>query len=119
VSDRPRLSHAYLTVTDLASARAFWSELVGLEMLIDGDEYLRLGGGGGFSVGMERTQEGVPPEVELVLRVDDVDAIHERLTAAGIDCSTPETMPWGARHIWLRDPDGHPVSIYSSSDEAK
>jgi catechol 2,3-dioxygenase-like lactoylglutathione lyase family enzyme len=66
---------------------------------------------------MERTQEADPPELELVIRVADLDATDERLQVGLIDSfGPPEDMPWGARHIWLRDPDGHLVSMYSSSD---
>lgn len=117
MTDRARLSHLYATVTDLARARAFWTEVLGLEVLVNGGEYLRVGGEGGFSMGMETAQEGDAPELEVVLRVADVDATYERLQVQGIECfGPPEEMPWGARHIWLRDPDGHSISIYSSSD---
>ena len=117
VTDRARLSHLYATVSDLGRARAFWTEVLGLELLVDGDEYLRVGGEGGFSMGIERAKEGDAPELEAVVRVADVVATYERLQAQGIECfGPPEDMPWGARHIWLRDPDGHLISIYSSSD---
>jgi catechol 2,3-dioxygenase-like lactoylglutathione lyase family enzyme len=74
VSGRARLSHAYATVGDLAAARAFWTDLIGLEVLVDDDEYLRLGGGGGYTMGMERTTDGDAPELEVVVRVADDDA---------------------------------------------
>jgi lactoylglutathione lyase len=118
VTDRARLSHLYATVSDLGRARAFWTEVLGLELLVDGDEYLRVGGERGFSMGIERAEEGDQPELEAVVRVADVDATYERLQAQGIECfGPPEDMPWRARHIWLRDPDGHLISIYSSSDQ--
>jgi catechol 2,3-dioxygenase-like lactoylglutathione lyase family enzyme len=118
VKEKARLSHAYATVSDLAAARAFWTDLIGLEVVIDDGEYLRLGGAGGYSMGMERAEEGDAPELEVVVRVPDVDAAYERLRTAGIECGGPPAdMPWGARHIWLRDPDGHLISIYSSSGE--
>ena len=117
VTDQARLSHLYATVSDLARARAFWTQVLGLEVLVDGDEYLRVGGEGGFSMGMERVEEGGGPELEAVVRVADVDATYDRLQVQGIECfGPPEDMPWGARHIWLRDPDGHLISIYSSPD---
>lgn len=113
-----RLNHLYATVGDLAAALAFWTDLIGLEVLVDDDEYLRLGGAGGYAMGMERVGDGDAPELEVVVRVPDVDAAYERLHAAGVECGgPPEEMPWGARHIWLRDLDGHLISIYSSSDE--
>jgi catechol 2,3-dioxygenase-like lactoylglutathione lyase family enzyme len=117
VTEEARLNHLYATVSDLARARAFWTKVVGLEVLLDDDEYLRLGGAGGFTMGMERAEEGDAPELEVVVRVADVDATYERLQAAGVECyGPPEDMPWAARHVWLRDPDGHLISIYSSAD---
>ena len=121
MSGAPRLSHLFVTVADLKVSRAFWTEKIGLEVLVEDDEYLRVGGGDGFTMGIERAAPGEDLEVEVVVRVADVDATYERLLAAGITCdSPPQEMPWGARHIWLRDPDGRRISLYSSTaDGAK
>lgn len=111
----PGLSHLFVTVADLTEARRFWTEVIGLDVMVEDDEYLRVGGGGGFSMGIERAADGDVPEVEVVVRVPDVDASYARLLALGIACDgPPEEMPWGARHIWLRGPDGRRVSLYSS-----
>ena len=111
----PGLNHLFVTVADVAEARRFWTEVIGLEVLVEDDKYLRVGGGGGFSMGIERAADGAEPEVEVVVRVPDVDASYERLLALGIVCDgPPEEMPWGARHIWLRGPDGRRISLYSS-----
>lgn len=118
VKQKSRLSHVYGTFSDLPAARRFWVDLIGLEVLVDGEEYVRLGSSGGYSLGMEQAPEGEAPELEIVVRVPDVDAAYERLQGAGVETGgPPEDMAWGARHIWLRDPDGHLISIYSSSDE--
>lgn len=40
--------------------------------------------------------------------VEDVDAVHERCVAQGLDIAWPPTdMPWGAREMHVRHPDGH------------
>jgi catechol 2,3-dioxygenase-like lactoylglutathione lyase family enzyme len=117
VSNESRLSHLFSTVGDLAAARAFWTEAIGLQVVLEDDEYVRVAGDGGFTMGIERARDGEQPGVEVVVRVTDVDAAYQRLVAAGIECDgPPRDMPWGARHIWLRDPDGRPVSIYSATD---
>jgi catechol 2,3-dioxygenase-like lactoylglutathione lyase family enzyme len=119
VSDDAHLSHLFVTVGDLDAARAFWIGTIGLEVLVDEDGYVRVGGEGGFTMGIERVPDGEAPAVEVVVRVADVDAVYERLTSMGAPCDgPPREMPWGARHIWLRDPDGRPVSIFSSPDQA-
>ena len=121
MSDAARLSHLFVTVADLAVSRAFWTKAIGLEVLVEDGEYVRVGGEGGFTMGIEQAAPPETPEVEVVVRVADVDATYERLRAAGIECdSPPQEMPWGARHIWLRDPDGRRISLYSSTaDGAK
>jgi catechol 2,3-dioxygenase-like lactoylglutathione lyase family enzyme len=109
------LSHLFLHTGDVDAARRFWVHLLGLEALLDDGGYLRIGGGKGFHAGIER---GEPPErTELVVRVDDVDAAVERLRAAGVDVEDAADQRWGARHPWLRDPDGRPVSIYTALDD--
>jgi catechol 2,3-dioxygenase-like lactoylglutathione lyase family enzyme len=113
----PRFSHLFLFVSDLERSRRFYADLLGLEVLMKEPGYLRLGGGGGFHIGME---QGDPERVgaagvELEIEVDDVDAEFTRLSAAGVDFEGPAAdQPWGARHAWFTDPDGYRMSIWSS-----
>ena len=40
--------------------------------------------------------------------VDDVDAVHARCVANGVEVAWPPTdMPWGVREMHVRHPDGH------------
>jgi catechol 2,3-dioxygenase-like lactoylglutathione lyase family enzyme len=44
--------------------------------------------------------------------VDDVDEVHERCVAAGIEITWPPTdEPWGVREMHVRHPDGHVFRI--------
>jgi catechol 2,3-dioxygenase-like lactoylglutathione lyase family enzyme len=43
----------------------------------------------------------------IYIRPDDIDAIHTRLTTAGIPCTEVTTTDYGAREFFLRDPDGY------------
>ena len=112
-----RLSHLFVRVSNLERTRAWYVDLLGLEVLVDEPEYLRVGGGGGFAIGFEA---GPPGEVgavgiEVVVEVDDVDRRYEELVAAGARADEPPgDQEWGARHAWLRDPDGYRVSIFSA-----
>jgi catechol 2,3-dioxygenase-like lactoylglutathione lyase family enzyme len=48
--------------------------------------------------------------------VDDVDRVHERLTADAVVTdvvSGPTTMPWGNRSLLFRDPDGNLVNFFA------
>jgi uncharacterized glyoxalase superfamily protein PhnB len=50
----------------------------------------------------------------LEFEVEDVDAVVERIEAAGMTIVMPTTlMPWGNRSLLLRDPDGNLVNIFS------
>ncbi len=48
----------------------------------------------------------------FIVWVDDVDAVHARLVAAGVRPQFPPSdAPWGERYFHVRDPAGHEVSI--------
>ena len=48
----------------------------------------------------------------LILHVDDVDAVHARALAAGLQPEAPpRDAEWGERYFHVTDPDGHEVSI--------
>jgi catechol 2,3-dioxygenase-like lactoylglutathione lyase family enzyme len=115
---KPHLTHLFMEVGDLQRAKWFWTEAVGLQLLEHRGPYIAVGGNGGFAIGIE---QGAPGTVsadgpELTLRVDDVDAVAMRLRDLGIEIEeSPADQPWGARHAWLRDPDGRRMSIYSAA----
>ncbi len=116
---RPHLSHLFVSVLDLQATHRFYVGLLGLEVLEGGPGggYMRLGGGGGFHIGFEAIPAAAVPTdgIEIVIRVEDVDALYERLVVAGVAVEVPPAdQAWGARHLWLRDPTGYRVSIYST-----
>jgi uncharacterized glyoxalase superfamily protein PhnB len=55
------------------------------------------------------------------LRVDDVDAVRERIAALPVEIVLePTDMPWGNRSMILRDPDGGLVNLFTPvTPEAK
>ena len=115
-----QLSHLFVSVRDLAATHRFYVEQLGLEALMGGPDqgYMRLGGGGGFHIGFEAIPSAATPTrgIEIVLRVDDVDVVYGRLVAAGVEVDGPPVdQEWGARHIWLQDPTGYRVSVYSAA----
>lgn len=53
-----------------------------------------------------------PVRTMLNLRVDDIDAAHRRLAAAGVSFSRePEREPWGGRIATFADPDGNALQL--------
>jgi glyoxylase I family protein len=111
-----RLSHLFLYVSDLAQSRRFYTELLGLRVLLEEKGYVRVGVPDGLHIGME---VGKPWQIgahgiEMNLEVDDVDAWTRRLREAGIQIDQgPSDMPWGARHAFFQDPDGYRLSIFT------
>ena len=107
-----------MPVRSLDEARRLYVDLLGLEVLVDEGAYVRIGGGGGFHMGVEQEPAGEVKQADIVVRVDDVDAVVERLREAGVDVTDPEDQEWGARHAWLHDADGRPISIYTPTTPA-
>jgi hypothetical protein len=53
--------------------------------------------------------------VWMSIWVDDVDAVHRRCLAQSLDVTWPPTdMPWNAREMHVRHPDGHVFRITQS-----
>ena len=51
----------------------------------------------------------------LEFEVDDADVECERMVAAGAQVvKPPTTQAWGRRSVWLRDPDGNIVNLYTN-----
>ena len=114
-----RLSHVFLLTSDVGAMHRLLVDVIGLEVLVDEGDYLRVGGGGGFHLGIEQGDPSPPNEVELAIEVDDVDAAYQRATAAGVQFVAPPTdAEWGARHAWFTDHDGRRMSIFTPAPSA-
>lgn len=51
--------------------------------------------------------------LRLYFEVRELDKLCARLAARGVKFDQmPKDMPWGWRHAYLRDPDGHELSLY-------
>jgi len=47
-----------------------------------------------------------------IFYVDDVDAMHRAIVAAGLTPDfDPRDAPWGERYFHITDPDGHEISF--------
>jgi glyoxylase I family protein len=138
------IDHAGITVASVTAALVFYRDLLGLRVTDEGEDSgpeldaitgltgvriryaeLDLGGGQLLEVvqfvpteGSRLSQRPVDPGAShLALRVDDVDAICERLAGAGVTLlgrPTTITAPgaWlGARCVYVEDPDGRAVEL--------
>jgi hydroxymethylpyrimidine/phosphomethylpyrimidine kinase len=58
---------------------------------------------------MDTRAEGL----RLYFEVNGLDAFCDALAAKGVAFDQmPKDMPWGWKHAYLRDPDGHEISLY-------
>ena len=105
-----------LRPVDLERSLRFYGDTLGLKV------YREYGSGAGRGVvffiggGYLEITGGAPPvdvdKLSLWLQVPDLDEVHTRLAAAGVDIVTrPERKPWGLDEMWIRDPDGLTIVV--------
>ncbi len=119
-----------LFVRDVDAAIAFYTGVLGFELVREEPGYssLRRGGvilglgpisklpeeGGYFTRDIAELRRGLG--VEIVLEVDDLDAYHARVLASGHPVSKPlRELPWGLRDFRIIDPDGYYLRITSQT----
>ena len=51
--------------------------------------------------------DGKPARPWIGVWVDDVDAMHRRVTDAGVEADAPEDKPYGVRMLNVTDPEGN------------
>jgi lactoylglutathione lyase len=106
---------------------AFYEKTFGLTVeFVAGDSYAQLDTGPtklafasyalgekNFEGGVRRAESsGQPPNVEITLVADDVDAAFARALAGGCSpLATPEDKPQGQRVAYVRDPFGTLVEL--------
>jgi catechol 2,3-dioxygenase-like lactoylglutathione lyase family enzyme len=116
-------NHAMIYTRDAARAVEFYSGRLGFKVI---DEfrhngllvYVRLVAPRGDStIALHLLEPGktLPDNegVRLYFEVKNLAVFCKFLEAAGIAFdSPPKLMPWGWQHAYLRDPDGHELSLY-------
>ena len=115
-------NHAMVYSVDVRRALGFYRDLLGFKLV---DEFrhedipvyarLRAPGGDG-TIALHLAGPGTPlasEGVRLYFEIRDVDEFCRKLRAKGFYITQmPRMMPWGWRHAYLNDPDGHEISIY-------
>lgn len=106
------LSAVTLGVTDMAASCEFYVTL-GFALLYGGPTapFTSFGIGPAFLnlQAVDHTEVGWG---RFIVHVDDVDAMHLRVLAAGyVPTTAPTDAPWGERYFHVHDPDGHEVSF--------
>lgn len=117
-----QFNHAMLYVSDAERALRFYRDLLGFKVVSAMDGYARVRAPRGsatiglheYGHGQNRARRGAMGH-RLYFEVADLDAFCARLKQRGVKFEQmPEDMPWGWRHAYLDDPDGHPLSLYKA-----
>lgn len=115
-------NHAMVYAADVRRALSFYRDLLGFKLV---DEFrhedipvyarLRAPAGDG-TIALHLAGPGTPlasDGVRLYFEIREVDDFCRKLQAKGFYITQmPRMMPWGWRHAYLNDPDGHEISIY-------
>ncbi len=109
-----------LYTRDLERSLGFYRDRLGFRVV---DEYPRSyarlvapRGGGTIAIHVLEPGQWLDPSrggVRLYFEVRQLAALCRRLAADGVVFTAPpKRMPWGWQHAYLRDPDGHELSLY-------
>ncbi|MBW8481393.1 VOC family protein [Actinomadura parmotrematis] len=87
--------------------------LLGFEEVMDHGWVVALASPGG-QLGFVTADRTAPAVPDLSIEVDDVDAVHATLRAAGAEIVHPlQDEEWGVRRFFVRDPNGRILNILS------
>lgn len=99
---------------DVAAARRFYGDLLGLDLLMDMGWIATYGSPAEMSVQISFATQGGSdtPVPDISIEVDDLDAALERVREAGFPIEYgPVDEPWRVRRFYTRDPFGKLVNI--------
>ena len=115
-------NHAMLYVRDVERGLTFYRDLLGFKLIEDfhyekKPVYARLrapGGDGTIALHQVGPENSVLSDgVRLYFEVRGLDDFCRNLQQKGFHMTQlPRMMPWGWRHAYLNDPDGHEISLY-------
>lgn len=105
---------ANIASPDVTKAKAFYADILGLDLLMDHGWIATYGNAAKMSVQVSIASEGgsgtdVP---DLSIEIDDLDEALARVKKAGIKLVYgPAEEPWGVRRFYIRDPFGKLLNI--------
>ncbi|BAB51064.1 VOC family protein [Mesorhizobium japonicum] len=107
---------ANIETQDVAAAKRFYQDVLGLDVLMDQGWIATYGSEEKMQVQVSLMAQGGSgtPVPDLSIEVDDVEAALRGMKAAGFAIEYgPADEPWGVRRFYVRDPLGRLVNILS------
>ena len=105
---------ANVATADLDAVRAFYGDVLGLDLLMDLEFFVTYGSDDTMRVQIGAGTQGGSgtPVPDISIEVDDLDDALERLEAAGVPIEYgPVEEAWGVRRFFVRDPAGKLINI--------
>ncbi|WP_246835492.1 VOC family protein [Micromonospora sp. MH33] len=103
-----------LATEDIATATAFYVEVLGFEVVMDMGWIVTLSDRTNPKAQLSlMTHDATAPVIpDVSVEVDDVDAAHQAARNAGAEIVHPLTdEPWGVRRFFMRDPNGKVINV--------
>ena len=121
-ADKLSFNHAMIYAKDVERAMTFYRDMLGFKLIEDfryegKPVYARMhapGGDGTIALHQAGPDSPVSSDgVRLYFEIRELDDFCRKLQQKGFYITKmPQMMPWGWRHAYLNDPDGHEISLY-------
>jgi len=125
--DKLSFNHAMIYLKDVGGGIDFYRRWLGFKLIEDfrhegRSVYARLrapGGDGTIALHQAGPGASVASDgVRLYFEVRDLDDFCQNLRRRGFYFTQlPQMMPWGWRHAYLNDPEGHEISLYWAGEQ--
>ena len=122
----PHVGYAILVSDQLPALRHFYTELLGLDVIEERPDYIKLDAGSIFLALRQPNRSYDRPAVrgfvQLAFPTDKagIDQWAHSLEEAGVEILEPPTnQPWGHRTLFAADPDGNLIEFYTEIPSAK
>lgn len=125
--DKLSFNHAMIYLKDVGAGINFYREWLGFKLIEDfrhegRSVYARLrapGGDGTIALHQAGPGASVASDgVRLYFEVRELDDFCQRMRKRGfVFTQHPQMMPWGWRHAYLNDPEGHEISLYWAGEQ--
>ncbi len=120
-------NQAMIYAKDVARGAAFYKDILGFKVIEEfvfekTVVYARLrapAGEGTIALHQANPGQNITSDgVRLYFEIEALDDFCEKLRKRGFYFTQlPRMMPWGWRHAYLNDPDGHEISLYWAGEK--